>query len=127
MNTNDSNLILSAGKRFRFLNTLFLSADRRIRRLVARGFAIGSIVIMLLAAWNPQLAQAADGALDPTFGQQGRVKTDFHRSNDLAYGMALQPDGKMVVAGISFIGISANGGDFAVARYNTDGSLDRSF
>ncbi len=44
------------------------------------------------------MAQAADGALDPTFGREGRVKTDFHRSNDLAHGMALQPDGKIVVA-----------------------------
>src|SRR5262249_55680148 len=82
---------------------------------------------MWLVAWNPQLAQAADGALDPTFGRGGKVKTDFHRSNDLADGMALQPDGKVVVAGISFIGISAAGGDFAVARYNTDGTLDSSF
>jgi uncharacterized delta-60 repeat protein len=127
MKTNNSNLTLSTGKSLRFLNTLFLSADRRIRRSFGRGFAIGSVVVMLLVAWNAQVAQAADGALDPTFGKGGMVKTDFHRSNDLAYGMALQPDGKMVVAGISFIGISATGGDFAVARYNTDGTLDSSF
>ena len=127
MKTKNSNFILSTGKSLRFLNRLFLSDDRRIRRSFSRGFAIGSVVIMLLVAWNPQVAQAADGALDPTFGNRGRVKTDFHRSNDLAYGMALQPDGKMVVAGISFIGISATGGDFAVARYNTDGTLDSSF
>jgi uncharacterized delta-60 repeat protein len=127
MKTNDSNLILRTGKSLRFLNTLFLSAARRTRRSLRRGFAIGPVVIMLLVAWNPQMAKAADGGLDPTFGQQGRVKTDFHQSNDLAYGMALQPDGKMVVAGISFIGISAAGGDFAVARYNADGTLDSSF
>ena len=41
--------------------------------------------------------------------------------------MALQPDGKVIVAGISFAGISAEGGDFAVARYNTNGTLDTSF
>src|SRR5215468_504855 len=127
MKTNDSNLILSTGKSLRFLNTLFLYADRRISRSFGRGFAIGSVVIMLVVAWNSQVAQAADGDLDPTFGNGGKVKTDFHRSNDLAHGMALQADGKMVVAGITFIGISATGGDFAVARYNTDGTLDTSF
>src|SRR5215470_3809965 len=123
MNTNDSNLILSTGKNLGFLNTLFLSADRWIRRSFGHVFAVA---IMVLAAWNAQ-AQAADGTLDPTFGTGGKVKTDFHRSNDLANGMALQPDGKMVVAGISFTGISSAGGDFAVARYNTDGTLDSSF
>ena len=41
--------------------------------------------------------------------------------------MALQPDGKIIVAVISFFGISATGGDFAVARYNTDGSPDATF
>ncbi len=43
MKTNDSNLILSTGKSLRFLNSLLLSADRRIRRLFGRGFAIGSV------------------------------------------------------------------------------------
>ena len=127
MKTNDSNLTVSTCKSLRFLNTLLLSADRRIRRLFGRSFPIGPLLIMLLVAWNSHVVQAADGSLDPTFGNEGRVRTDFHRSNDLAYGMALQPDGKMIVAGISFIGISANGGDFAVARYNTDGTLDSGF
>src|SRR5262245_45460510 len=127
MKTNDSTLILSAGKSLRFLNTLFLMADRRIHRLFGPGFGLGTIAIMLLVAWEPQVEQATDGTLDPTFGNRGKVKTDFHRSNDLAHGMALQADGKIVVAGISFIGISATGGDFAVARYNTDGTLDSNF
>src|SRR5215469_6444278 len=127
MKTNVSNLTLSTCKTLRFLNTFFLAFDRRIRRVFGRSFPMGPVVIMLLLAWNSHVAQAADGALDPTFGKEGMVKTDFQRSNDLAYGMALQPDGKIVVAGISFIGISAAGGDFAVARYNTDGTLDSSF
>jgi len=127
MKTNDSTLMLSRGESLRFLNTLFLSADRRIRRSFGYRLAIGSVALMLLVAWNAQVAQAADGGLDSTFGNGGRVKTDFHRSNDLAHGMALQADGKIVVAGISFIGISAAGGDFAVARYNTDGTLDSTF
>jgi uncharacterized delta-60 repeat protein len=68
--------------------------------------------------------------LDPTFGTGGRVTTDFtHSSNDSANSVAIVPAqapaaGKIVVAGGT--GSSA-GADFAVARYNSDGSLDSSF
>ena len=82
---------------------------------------------MSLRLLGTQTASAAPGGLDTTFGSNGKVKTDFNRNNDLAYGMALQSDGKVIVAGISFAGISAEGGDFAVARYNTNGTLDTSF
>ena len=81
----------------------------------------------LLTSWSTQTARAAAGDLDPTFGSNGRVKTDFDRTNDIGYGMAIQPDGKVIVAGISFVGNSAEGGDFAVARYNANGTLDNSF
>ena len=60
------------------------------------------------------------GALDNTFGALGLVTTDFGGSVDRAFAMALQPDGKLVVAGDS----DAN---FALARYNSNGSLDASF
>ncbi len=70
----------------------------------------------------------ADGSLDTTFGDQGKVITIFD-SNGIyegAYAAALQPDGKIVAAG--FVSILMPGpGYFAVARYNTDGSLDTSF
>jgi uncharacterized delta-60 repeat protein len=59
------------------------------------------------------------GGLDPTFGVGGLVRTPFVGGSS-AQAVALQPDGKIVVAGSS-------GGAFALARYNPDGSLDRSF
>jgi uncharacterized delta-60 repeat protein len=63
-------------------------------------------------------------ALDPTFGDGGVVLTDFDKSYDWAYAMALQPDGKILLAGVS----DASGSkDFALARYNPDGSLDAGF
>jgi uncharacterized delta-60 repeat protein len=62
----------------------------------------------------------AAGTLDLTFGTAGLVTTDFGGSVDRAFAMALQPDGKLVVAGDS----DAN---FALARYNSNGSLDASF
>jgi hypothetical protein len=83
--------------------------QRLARRSLIRSLAIGAAAIMLLFSASGQMVQAADGGLDPTFGTGGQVITDFNRSNDLAYGMALQPDGKVVVAGIKFVGNNAEG------------------
>jgi uncharacterized delta-60 repeat protein len=60
------------------------------------------------------------GIVDTTFGTAGLVTTDFGGSVDRAFAMALQPDGKLVVVGDA----DAN---FALARYNSNGSLDASF
>jgi uncharacterized delta-60 repeat protein len=69
----------------------------------------------------------ADGDLDPAFGKGGVVMTDFNTSTDLANAVALQPDGKLVVAGTTYTDNDFSNEDFAIARYNTDGSLDTSF
>ena len=60
-----------------------------------------------------------DGSLDTSFGNGGVVTTDFGY-NDIAFGIALQSDGKIFLSG-------GSNGDFALARYNADGTLDRSF
>jgi uncharacterized delta-60 repeat protein len=62
-----------------------------------------------------------DGSLDTTFGGTGIVTTDFG-GQDYARAIALQSDGKIIAAGSG--GVSNN---FALARYNTDGSLDTTF
>ncbi len=69
---------------------------------------------------------AAPGDLDPTFGNGGIVITRGNSFNQLDYAlaMAIQADGKLVVVGD---GATSNNWDFAVVRYNTDGSLDNSF
>ena len=54
----------------------------------------------------------------------GKVTTDFGSANDFARSVAIQSDGKIVVAGYSNNG---SNDDFALVRYNTDGSLDASF
>lgn len=71
----------------------------------------------------------SDGTLDTTFGGgTGWVQTDFSSPYDIAYSMALQPDGKIVLAGSADLTHpSGVGDDFALARYNTDGSLDTTF
>jgi uncharacterized delta-60 repeat protein len=74
----------------------------------------------------------SDGSLDSTFGASGKVTTDLFGQVDAAYAAALQPDGRIVLAGFSGIvaGFGSGGEDavdFALVRYNSDGSLDKSF
>jgi len=84
------------------------------------------LAISLFFALSASIS-AAPGDLDPTFGNGGIVITRGNSLNHLDYalGMAIQPDGKIVVVGDG--SISGLIGDFAVVRYNTDGSLDASF
>ena len=71
------------------------------------------------------LRYTSSGALDPAFGWNGRVQTDFNHGYDEALAVALQPDGKIVAAGIAS---QADGRqDFAVVRYNANGSRDMTF
>ena len=65
-----------------------------------------------------------DGSLDTSFSSDGRVTTDFGTLRDEAFSVALQADGKIVAAGLSYNGSNQ---DFAIVRYNTDGSLDTTF
>ena len=73
----------------------------------------------------------ADGSLDAGFGGDGRVTTPFTPVVDSAVDAAVQPDGRIVVggyAGYSFsLPNSPQRPDYALARYNADGSLDASF
>ncbi|MEO0024314.1 MAG: hypothetical protein RL196_755 [Actinomycetota bacterium] len=72
----------------------------------------------------------ADGSLDESFGvaddgtPNGIVNTSLGNGDDHAKSVALQADGKIVVAGDHVDGDSSN---VFVARYNTDGSLDETF
>jgi uncharacterized delta-60 repeat protein len=64
-----------------------------------------------------------DGSLDTAFDGDGKVTTDFAAGADEAFAVAIQGDGKIVAAGSAAI----SGVDFALARYNSDGSLDPTF
>jgi uncharacterized delta-60 repeat protein len=72
-----------------------------------------------------------DGSLDETFGSGGRVITSFFGRGDVAMALALQSDGKIIAAGSAvFTGGDGTSGavrDFALARYNGDGTLDTTF
>ncbi len=67
-----------------------------------------------------------NGQLDSSFGVNGIVTTDFWGGgDDQAMSMCLQPDGKIILGGKSLS--PGNAFDFALARYNIDGTLDNTF
>lgn len=66
----------------------------------------------------------SNGSLDPTFGTNGTVITSVGAQESWLNTGIIQPDGKIIVAGS---GYNATNLDFALVRYNSDGSLDNSF
>jgi len=95
------------------------SAIQSDGKLVVAGYTSnGTNDDFLVARYN------VDGSLDTSFSDDGLVTTPVLSSNDEAYAVAIQSDGKIVVGGTT-----DNGGnnDFAVVRYNTNGSLDTDF
>jgi uncharacterized delta-60 repeat protein len=68
---------------------------------------------------------AANGTLDTTFGENGLVRTDFGSTIEQANDVVIQANGKILAAGYTTNPQSSY--NFAVARYNVNGSLDTSF
>jgi uncharacterized delta-60 repeat protein len=81
------------------------------------------VLVGVSALMFPALVTAARGDLDPTFGSGGKVRTDFGAS-EVAWAVAVQRDRKVVVAGHRW---DPGPHDFVLARYTTNGALDRSF
>jgi uncharacterized delta-60 repeat protein len=96
---------------------------KRKRRIGLNGCVLFFVIMLALSA-ALQTVRAANGDLDATFGNGGKILTDFSAANDNGRAVVVQPDGKIIVAGQS--------GTYplfhsALARYNADGSLDQSF
>jgi uncharacterized delta-60 repeat protein len=92
--------------------SLALQSDGRI--VVAATVRIPFPLHFGVVRWN------SDGTLDTTFGSGGATSVDL----DSVGGMAVQADGRIVVAGDHFNGSDA---DFALARFEADGTLDATF
>jgi uncharacterized delta-60 repeat protein len=92
-----------------------VQADGRI--LVAGPAVPGANSDLALVRYN------TNGTLDTTFGTAGKAFADLG-SIDVATSLALQADGKIVVAGYTGAGFNE---DFALARFNTNGTLDTTF
>jgi uncharacterized delta-60 repeat protein len=84
---------------------------------------IGAIIFFIITLINPTSIFAAGISLDLSFGTNGKVITSFEKNSD-AIGMTKQSDGKIIIVGDTSNG---NNLDWAIARYNTDGSLDSHF
>jgi uncharacterized delta-60 repeat protein len=67
---------------------------------------------------------AQSGVLDPAFGTTGIVLGPFTTSHNTGNGIAQQPDGKILVAGITDDQVNS---DIFIVRYNTDGTFDTTF
>ena len=96
-------------------------------KILVAGYAIiGSNSIFAVVRYNTDGSLDTNSDADPliSFGTDGIVTTDIGSGSDGANSVVLQNDGKILVAGYSNGGVTD---DFAVVRYNTDGTLDSSF
>ncbi len=94
-------------------NGVALQADGKI---VVVGGAWTTAAVFQVARYD------ADGTLDTGFADQGVATTEFASDSNEAKAVAIDSTGRIVVAGSS-----GDLGDFALARYNTDGTLDNGF
>ncbi len=87
-----------------------------------------AVVVLFFATllFNGSVARGADGDLDPTFAGTGSVTVPVSGTEVDAEGMALQSDGRIVVAGRVASSFGATG-TLALARYETDGTPDAAF
>ena len=107
-------IVTIAGESFAY--SVAIQSDGKI---VAAGYSDnGSDLDFAIIRYN------SDGALDNTFGTNGIVITSVGASGDYATSIAIQSDGKIIAAGNSYNG---SDNDFAVVRYNSNGSLDNTF
>jgi uncharacterized delta-60 repeat protein len=118
------------------LDVSFSGDGKVITDFSGRTDAAAAIVIQpdgkILVAGSSVVSRSSDfvlarylpnGALDSTFSGDGKLRNNFD-GNETARAVALQPDGKIVVAGTR---TTSQGDDFLLARYLPNGNLDTSF
>ena len=106
-------------RRSDFGNDVVIQADGRI--VAAGSTETASDEDFGVARYHP------DGRLDTSFGDGGLITTDFAGRFDWGLSIALQPDGQIAVVGGTGASDSKSNSDFALVRYNADGSLDIGF
>jgi len=97
-------------------NAMVIQPDDKI---IAAGSTEGTFLEIGVMRLN------ADGSLDSSFGSGGKQSIASATGSLDGYGVALQGDGKIVVAGSHVVG--AGTPDVALVRFNADGSMDTSF
>jgi uncharacterized delta-60 repeat protein len=101
------------------INAIMLQPDGKI---LAAGFTFEnpSDKDMLVVRYND------NGTIDATFGNSGRTTSSIG-NRDFIKAMALQPDGKIVVAGYVYTDATGYATNYCLARYDANGTLDSSF
>lgn len=123
---SDGALDLSFGTGGKVTTSISAGADHALSvkiqsdgRIVAAGYSHnGSNNDFAVARFTPS------GVPDTTFGINGVQTTAVNTKDDYAWDLAIQSDGKIIVAGYSNKSSKDN---FAMVRYHTDGLLDASF
>lgn len=100
------------------INGLVLQPDGKI---VAVGSSVKNGNDFAIARYN------TDGSLDTSFGDGGKVVHTITADSDVAYAALVTVDGYIVVGGEANRGAAATGVDFALARFASNGQLDRNF
>lgn len=89
-------------------------------RIMAAGYGqSGPDYVMALVRYQ------TNGQLDPTFGSEGIVTTQFSLGNDVAHGLAIAGPDNIFVAGISHT--MGSNSDVAIAMYKSSGELNGAF
>ncbi len=101
-----------------FISSLFTQSDGKILAVGSSGNTSGYNIAM--ARYH------SNGSLDSSFGMDGKLTHAFEGTSDFGESVTLQSDGKILVAGETLVN-SSGSYDFALLRFNQDGSLDTSF
>jgi len=116
--SGDGKVVTNLTPGFEFATGVVIQPDGRIVVAGEIGGLGGQFVV---------LRYLANGALDPSFSGNGWAAANFSAGDDWAWDVALQPDGKIVAAGIARGGSGAPDPTMAIARWNTDGTFDPTF
>src|ERR1700722_6129968 len=107
--------VMTTGYSNAVINTMALQSDG--------GMIVAGLLLTngyeCFALWR----YTTNGAVDTSFGTSGAVITDWGQNSYISR-VAVQPDGKIIAVGTVAVGGNS---DFAIARYNTNGTFDNSF
>lgn len=106
-----------------YVNSITIQKDGKI---IAAGYSgTNAISGFAMARIN------TDGSIDKSFDGDGKTTTYFNGNADIAYGVSLQQNGKIIVTGSSQLEFNEEANrfssDFIIARYNPNGTMDNSF
>ncbi len=87
----------------------------------ATGFTADPAIDFLVMQFNP------NGSPDNSFSGDGKATAAVGSFADIGWRVKLQADEEILVAGTIYIDSSGGRSDFAIVRFNADGSLDTTF